>query len=126
MKELMGEGVGLRKFTEYGAASRRNVTIRSNGILFISKAVIDEFKADDSEYSIIFIDENEYLLGIKFVEEKPSDNYRKLNKEKSGVLLDISPALRFLRIGNLEKKFTTGFKKKYGMLVFSVEELINR
>lgn len=116
--------MSFRKFTEYGAASRTSVTIRTNDLLFISKAILNQLDVDEANYVMIFIDEEEYLLGLIFTKEKPNDNYRKISNEKSGVSVNIAPILRFFGITKLKEKFTSDVTKKEGMLVFSIKDLV--
>jgi len=116
--------MSFRKFTEYGAASRTNVTIRTNDLLFISKNILKQFNSENSEYAVIYIDDKNCLVGIKFFEDKPPNgDYRKLSKEKSGVSVNIAPVLRYLGIKKLHEKFTTGTQEKEGLLVFSLHNL---
>jgi len=127
--------MSFRKFTEYGAASRNNITIRTNGLLFISKNVAKQVGFyqkkpigggfyKEFKYSVLFIDEENKKVGIKFYEEKPDGEYRKISDEKAGISLNIFPVLRFFGINKLDKKFTTDFEINEDMLVFSIKDLI--
>ena len=114
----------LRKFTEYGAASRIQVTIRTNDLLFISKSILRQFN-ENAKYAYIHIDEINYLIAIEFLSEKPQDTEnRKISEENAGVSINLSPVLRFFGIKKLKKKYMTDYENKEGMLVFSVKNLI--
>lgn len=114
------------KFTAYGAASRTDVTIRTNDLLFISKSALRQFN-ENAKFAIINIDESNSLIGLEFVEVQPEDsNYRKMTEENAGVSLNIAPVLRFLGIKKLSKKETMPYEKREGMLVFSVKKLTDK
>ncbi len=113
--------MGLRKFTEYGAALRTDITIRTNDLLFISKSIIKQFDAEQAEYVVLYIDEDSYLAGIEFFKEKPDTDWRKISKEKAGVTINIAPLLRFFGIKKLDKKFIMNIKQEEKKLVFSLK-----
>ncbi len=116
----------FRKFTEYGAASRLTVTIRTNDLLFISKSTLKQFNEAGNIVNI-HIDDINSLIGIEFLTDEPTDgNFRKVTKENAGVSINVAPVLRFFGVKKLEKKFVTGYESKEGMLVFSIKELIER
>jgi hypothetical protein len=116
----------FRKFTEYGAASRTKVTIRTNDLLFVSKTTLKRFK-ENAKFAFIHVDDSNYLIAIEFLIDKPSDgNFRKLSEEKAGVSINIGPVLRFFGIKKIVKKYVVDYENKDGMLVFSIKELINK
>ena len=108
----------LRKFIEFGAASRNNISLRANQNLFISKSIINKYKIANPEACFIFIDDKKPLVGLQFVEKMDKENkeLRKVLKEKSGLSVNISPILRFYGI---EKK-----KEKIEMSIIEDEELL--
>lgn len=116
--------MSFRKFIEYGAATRRTLTIRTNNLLFISKCILKQMTCEEVEFAIIFIDEENLKVGLKFSKIKPESEHRNLSKEPSGVTLNITPVLRFFRIKTPGKKIILDFEKEEELLVFSVKNLI--
>lgn len=111
----------FRLFTEYGAASRTQVTIRTNELLFISKTTLKQFDAEESNFAVIYIDELSLNVGIQFHKNEPNTNFRKISQEKSGVSINISPILKYLGIGSVRKKFMSDVENREGMLIFSIK-----
>lgn len=118
--------MSFRKFTEYGAASRQTITIRTNDLLFISKSILKRFN-ENAIYAYIHIDDENKRIGIEFLNEKPEDsNHRKISEEKAGISINIGPVLRFLGVGRLSEKYVTDFDESDGMLVFSIKDITDR
>lgn len=110
--------MALRKFIEFGAASRNNVSLRANKSLFISKSIINKYKIVNPEACFIFIDDKKPIVGLQFVEKMNKENkeLRKVLKERSGFSINIAPILRFYGI---EKK-----KGKIEMSIIEDDELL--
>jgi hypothetical protein len=118
--------MSFRKFTEYGAASRKKITIRTNDLLFISKMALNQFK-ENAHFAYFHIDEINYLIGVEFLSEKPSDGaFRKISEERAGVSINIGPVLRFFGVKRVANKYLTEYENKEGMLVFSIKGLLDR
>jgi hypothetical protein len=94
----------LRKFIDFGSASRGNITLRVNRGLFISNAIINKIKAVNPEAAELFIDDKKCLVGIKLIPHYIDSQSRKLCKEKSGVSFNITPILRALNIRIMKEK----------------------
>lgn len=117
--------MNFKKFTEYGAASRTKVTIRTNDLLFISLSALKQFN-ENAKFAYIHIDEPNALIGIEFLSEQPQDQeFRKISEEKSGVAINIAPVLRFFGVKHLSKKYTSKYEKKDNLLVFPIKPLLD-
>lgn len=116
----------FRKFTEYGAASRVKITIRTNDLLFISRSALKQFN-ESARFAYIHIDESNAMVAVQFLSEKPDGtDYRKLSEEKAGVSINIGPVLRFFGIKKVTSKYMMDYESEDGMLVFSIRGLIER
>jgi hypothetical protein len=110
----------FRKFTEYGAASRTQITIRVSNLLFISYVSFKEFNKD-SRFAEIYIDESNYMIGIKFLLKKDSEKTsRKIMFEKAGITININWPLKYFGIKKLKRKYISDYKKQDDMIVFSI------
>ncbi len=116
----------FRPFTEYGAASRTEITIRTNDLLFVSKITLKQFN-DKAKYACLHVDDDNGKVGVQFLTEQPTEtNFRKLTEEKAGVSMNIAPVLRYFGIKKLAKKQVLSYQNEGGMLVFSIKELTNK
>lgn len=116
----------FRPFTEYGAASRTEVTIRTNDLLFISKITLKQFN-ENAKYALLHVDDENGRIGVELLTESPAGvNFRKLTEENAGVSINIAPVLRYFGIKKLSKKQVLGYEKEGRLLVFSVKELVGK
>ena len=116
--------MGFRKFTEYGAASRKQLSLRANSVLFVSKNILNQIDQLDSNFVVIFINEETLDVGLKFLKDDPKGARRKLTKESAGVSLNISPVLKCLGIKKFKKGVSIDFEKGDEMLIFSLKSYV--
>lgn len=114
----------FRKFTEYGAASRDEATLRYSGNLFFSRSILMAYNIENPQFAALYIDEEQIRLGIRFyttAESMPTDeNYIKVSVERSGYTINIQPVLRYFRIKDRIKKSKHSVSKEDGLLVISL------
>lgn len=95
--------MALELFTDYGTASKQNVTIRESGLVYISNSLLrDCFDLTVSEAGSyqIFVDREDKSVAIAvlpgFDEDSGSKQFSSTQKTKSGVLVNAMPVLRSL------------------------------
>jgi hypothetical protein len=117
--------MALRIFTDFGAASRNQVTLRVNLNLFISNGLIHRYKLEGFEYVCLYIDDEKMVVGLKFTKPENANNkeIRKVLKEKSGISINISPILRFYGVSKLYEKKNLDIAEEDGLLVLDLSSL---
>ena len=115
------------KFTHYGRKSRRTVTIRNNGFLYVPSGVMSKLNASGFRWAYIHIDEEKRILAVQFLENKPDDNnHRAVVIEPSGITIDINPVLKYFSLNKPEKKVLLDMEIKESMVVFSLDPCFKR
>lgn len=122
--------MGFKIFTEYGASSRNEATLRVSGYLFISNAILKRLNVDTSgeeiqQGAILLFDEDSNLLGIKLSEEydQKQQDQRKLSKEQSGAAINILPLLRFYGFDKPTEKHLLKVDVRENMYVIDLSEI---
>lgn len=113
----------LRQFTDFGAASRGNITLRVNRGIFISNAILNKLECIDAKFVNLFIDDERCLIGMIFIKNKTDGASRKLSIEKSGFSFCATPLLRVLGIKILKQKTTFEYKIKDDMLIIDLSSV---
>ena len=118
--------MALRKFVEYGAASRNEVTLRVNQTLFISNSMVARYGGTGATAVNLYIDDETPRIGIEFL--SPSDDNgketRKISTEKSGIAINVSAILKYYNIPKFEGKRTLYTKNEEGMLILDLNDLL--
>jgi hypothetical protein len=116
--------MSLRKFIEFGAASRNKVTLRANQTLFISKSIVNKYTSLNPVGCFIFVDDKKPILGIQFVDNIDNNKeIKKISKEKSGFSVNISSVLRFYNIEKRKEKIDMDIVEDKDMLLMDLEKL---
>lgn len=100
------------------------ITLRPNGVLYVNDSVINASEVKEPASALLFIDEMNRKIGIKFSEdlEKSKKHSRKVMKEKGGVAVRILPALRYFGVNEIKQKESFPFVREEGLIVIDVPE----
>lgn len=111
--------MALRKFTNFGAAARSEVTLRVNQSIFISNSMLHKCKAINVKAVYLYVDDERPIIGIKFIDQVAENDKecRKVSREKSGVSLNIAPILKFYNINKQSKKKTMSSRIEGELLI---------
>lgn len=111
-------------FKRFGASSRTSLTLRTSGLLFISYKILDNFNASNAEAAIIMYDDEIPKIAIKFLEKfDGAAECRKILKEKSGVILNITAVLRHYGINGIKEKINFLVKEEDNLLIIDLRKL---
>lgn len=115
----------------FGRPSRSEgkVSIRSSGILFINNNIVTNISGMDVNeinYSLIFIDSEKPIIGIKFTKEEQPERRecRRLTKEKSGVSININKILNHYNVKKMKGSISLTFIQDNEFLIINIEEVI--
>jgi hypothetical protein len=98
--------MGFELFTEYGAASRDEATIRARGSIFLSDAIVNRANVSDPQAAKLYYDKTTDRLGIELLAKYDASDkaQRKISKERSGISVNANPILRYFGFPLGEKK----------------------
>lgn len=98
------------------------VSIRSDGVIYIGVGMCSKFPSSVSHYEI-YIDEEKRLVGIKFL-SKGTENSGKINhNNKAGMYVCCSYIISEFDVADFKKTIRVEANKTKDMLVFSIDDL---
>lgn len=116
--------MAFRLFTEFGAASRDEATIRARGGIFLSYAITKRAGIGKPESARLYFDEDSDRIGIEMLDSGDSNDksQRKVSKEKSGVAVNAAALFRYYGF-ELGKKRSAPVELDGNLIVIDVSEM---
>lgn len=126
--------MAFEKFTHYRNSNKNALSLRSNGTLFIRDAMLDKYGGKDCDVVEIYIDEDNYNIGVKLLNTKnmndKTKNIRRLSVEKFGKHFNIKKVLKYFgitHVGNVKTLVIDDeASESENMIVIDIKQLTNK
>lgn len=112
----------FEQFTKYGYSVKPLVSVwKSNSKIHINGGCLRKFKLGNFEYALLFFDEDNRAVGIRFVIEKSRDTF-KLTNHGGGKVLHAATFFKTFDIGiKKQMKYPLEFNEELNLFIFHLE-----